>query len=892
MASAAVDSPSDSLRLDSISSVDLNLLSQSDLYALSLCSDGAFDSRRCDDVVVPKIDRSVFNESAGSRKQTYSRLRLAPRKPQSAAASATTSTVLHPKSDDPERSENSQIIALLKNLFSKETNGDDLVPIRVEYSESVPQLPEFGNNLQKRKRGRPRKNEDLVACESVEDKDREIVSEIGSAVDLVALAILEDPFGGELQRRTGELKTEEELLGFLRGLNGQWGSSSRKKKIVDASEFGNALPKGWKILLSLKKKEGRMWLFVRRYISPNGRQFVSCKEVSLYLLSLELQDVNRRNCGQSSENTQLTYKVACGTTADLAVKEINERELVCYSPSVITHVSNDRVKHVTSVVGNSGEFQSGEILKCDKCTMTFDVKDDLLHHRLSCHRRKRSRFGSSITDGVIIKGGQYECQFCHKTFNERNRYNGHVGAHKRYHLKSDETSPGVLSMENNVGPVSSGGVPPKESMMQTSSRDDCDAVNFNSNAYSDLKHVSPQSKFKAGLVADMSSNEDNVLSHDEQNLKSNKNAMNFAEEFCVEHDEKYKMNKTVAETTAAKSNFCLGSEALSGSETNIVGEANIVGCLDSRVDDCLVGQGRSMESCPTSPLAYEKACGAKIDVNEDSVGVDKPNQKAGSESVLLAVSGNGETCGPENKKDVHFTSSMELYKLDSEKFDNKSIHGFCSRAGPDEDLISEGKQQNGFGGCSLVPVNNDQTYGNSNNVNVVSNSMLAESKQKGGSESINEKTCGVKDNVDTVSASTVSKPKLDVIYNSGNKEAMIGCGSSHSGRDEDAVARVEQKNSESSLINSTWKEPLCDIEDNRRAGTTYTMEEFGQGEGSESSLFILSGYEQTCGIKIDIGNTSTRKMEEPKLDEFQTYRNDELAFDVSNSRPKHAGKKS
>ena len=42
---------------------------------------------------------------------------------------------------------------------------------------------------------------------------------------------------------------------------------------------------------------------------------MSCKEVSLYLLSLELQDVNRRNCGQSSENTQLTYKVACGTVS-------------------------------------------------------------------------------------------------------------------------------------------------------------------------------------------------------------------------------------------------------------------------------------------------------------------------------------------------------------------------------------------------------------------------------------------------------------------------------------------------------------------------------------------------------------------------------------------------
>ncbi|XP_057504909.1 uncharacterized protein LOC130788333 [Actinidia eriantha] len=371
--------------------------------------------------------------------------------------------------------------------------------------------------------------------------------------------------------------------------------------------------------------------------------------------------------------------------------------------------------------------------------------------------------------------------------------------------------------------------------------------------------------------------------HDEQDLKSNKNATNFTEEFCVP-DENYKMNKTVDETAAAaKSNFCLDSEALSGSETKIDGEANIVECLASRVDDCPVGQGKSMGSRPPSLLAYEKTCGAEIDVNGDSISGEEPNQEAGSESVLLAVSVNVQTCGLENKEDVHFTSPMEQYKLDSEKFDNKSIHGFCSRAGPDEDLVSECKQQNGFGGCSLVPVNNDKKCGNSNNVNVVSTSAPAESKQKKGSESIDEKC--VKDNVHTVSISTVSKPKLNAIYNSGNKEVMIGCGSGHSGRDEDAVARVEQKNSENSLINSPRKEPLRDIEVNMRAGTAYTMEEFGHDEVSESSLFIRSGYEQTCGVNIDIGNTSTRKMEEPKLDEFQTYRNDELAFDISNSRP-------
>ncbi|MCD9638003.1 Methyl binding domain protein [Datura stramonium] len=73
---------------------------------------------------------------------------------------------------------------------------------------------------------------------------------------------------------------------------------------------------------------------------------------------------------------------------------------------------------------------SRDLLHCDKCNVTFNDKDDLLQHQLSSHQRRRSRNGGqSITDGVIIKDGKFECQFCHKTFEEKHRYNGHVGNH-------------------------------------------------------------------------------------------------------------------------------------------------------------------------------------------------------------------------------------------------------------------------------------------------------------------------------------------------------------------------------------------------------------------------------------------------------------------------------
>ncbi|KAK2984861.1 hypothetical protein RJ640_006610 [Escallonia rubra] len=247
MASATLDPTP--LHLDSIPTVDLRLLSQSELHALSLCSSSsaaAFDPRRCDDVVIPKIDRSVFNESAGSRKQTFSRLRLAP-----AASSASLRLVP---------------VVTPENIF--------------EYTDLQPQsslLSEVASNGRKRKRGRPRKDgrvmyydeDDDVAKDvivNVDDREREMVNKNGIVVDMAVLAGLEDPFGPELKRRTEGLVTKEALLEFLGGLDGEWNSKRRKKKAVDASQFGDALPKGWKVSLTIKKREDRVWLICRRYI--------------------------------------------------------------------------------------------------------------------------------------------------------------------------------------------------------------------------------------------------------------------------------------------------------------------------------------------------------------------------------------------------------------------------------------------------------------------------------------------------------------------------------------------------------------------------------------------------------------------------------------------------
>lgn len=123
-------------------------------------------------------------------------------------------------------------------------------------------LPSFGGE-RKRKRGRKPK-EKVLHLET--QGYLGMANRNGVTVDLVALVNADDPYGEELRRRTLGLDNEEKLLGFMRELEGQWGSRRKKRKIVDASEFGDALPVGWKLLLGLKRKEGRAWIYCRRYV--------------------------------------------------------------------------------------------------------------------------------------------------------------------------------------------------------------------------------------------------------------------------------------------------------------------------------------------------------------------------------------------------------------------------------------------------------------------------------------------------------------------------------------------------------------------------------------------------------------------------------------------------
>ncbi|KAK7311631.1 hypothetical protein RJT34_09893 [Clitoria ternatea] len=383
---------------DSLPLIDLRLLSQSELFTLSLSGATPSHIRNYDDSMVPKIDRSIFNESAGSRKQTFSKLRL--RKPNSTVPLSSLHT---PRIPEPLDEENSQIIGVLEQLFGVESSrnrrNDDVdgrgpvpgsvpVPVPVEFKQPLPQsfphVPIGGvveGSQKKRRRGRPRKNENLeervedskAVNGNVEGKSVEFVDRKGVTVDTVVkteeivnvkgfvdggghVVDSGDPFGEELKRRTQGLETESQLLQFLETLNGEWGSQRKKRRIVPASDLGDSLPAGWKIVVTLLRRAGRAWVVCRRYISPDGHQFESCKEVSAYLLSSSgVEDISRSKSSYTHDMEQVSHSINIASESSVVHSPAGDMKTnanASYSClGGVTHSNHEKQATVSSSIG-------------------------------------------------------------------------------------------------------------------------------------------------------------------------------------------------------------------------------------------------------------------------------------------------------------------------------------------------------------------------------------------------------------------------------------------------------------------------------------------------------------------------------------------------------------
>ncbi|KAF5448482.1 hypothetical protein F2P56_029016 [Juglans regia] len=499
------------LNFDSLVHIDMSTLSQSELRALSLCSPSAFDLRHPSQFLPPKIDRSIFNESAGSRRQTYSSpSNSTPTAGHRRRVAGLLPTIKLPTvlSDDPERVEDRHIISHLKHFLDQDPRFDhfDLtLPsisslfVSTNHEEAEPDKTVSFGGERKRKRGRKPKMKVLQLEEGYGRGVVDVVNRNGVAVDLAALANLEDPYGEELRRRTLGMEREDELLGFMRELGGQWGSRRKKRKIVEAGVFGDALPVGWKLLLGIKRRDGRASIYCRRYISPTGQQFVSCKDAASYLLSFfDLSDA-RWASSQKGENTQQDFRLTSETLAGFIQKDENRQQgVISSSAPTRIPISSEQAREATLFgMENLADVQIDDIFECHKCSMTFDEKDSYLQHLLSYHQRttRRYRLGSSVGDGVIIKDGKYECQFCHKVFLERRRYNGHVGIHVRNYVRRVEELPGPTTLQKGIEPPNRDDVPSRISKMDA-------LIEIAQNSILETSTVRPNDESNGGSTSD------------------------------------------------------------------------------------------------------------------------------------------------------------------------------------------------------------------------------------------------------------------------------------------------------------------------------------------------------------------------------------------------------
>ncbi|TYI37404.1 hypothetical protein ES332_A03G208900v1 [Gossypium tomentosum] len=680
MATLTADQP---LTLDSLPSVDLTTLTQSELLSLSLCSPTAFDLHCSDNLVIPSIDRSSFNESAGSRRQTFAR--LSPNNHHSShhhplrhripgLLPAPKPAPPFPPLHDPEALENRSIISSLKVSLKSHPEfqhldfttppsspRDAIVSYGMRDTMVDFEIKDAMISLGKRKRGR-KPNVQAVNSEEERERSLEIVNKNGVAVDLVALGGLEDPYAEELKRRTeGMAGSEEALLGFMRDLGGQWCSRRRKRKIVDASIFGDVLPIGWKLLLGLKRKEGRASVYCRRYISPGGRYFISCKEVAAYLQScfgLHDAPLTMDNDGDIAQHI---YQMA--PEIEGAIQKGDDQR------------QTEREKEVNLLgMDNLAEVQIHDLFECHKCNMTFDEKDAYLQHLLSFHQRttRRYRLGSSVGDGVILRDGKFECQFCHKVFHERRRYNGHVGIHVRNFVRGIEDSPGLLTLPRRTEVATKQELPARISKMDALIEIAQNSILETSTAVPryELNDGSSPDKLNAVPIPDIpASTSDHEMNSDSPSSDSGTEDevtdRTLDQDFCQQTSEPMVIDEKMKKIDEA------------------ISVANMDSLFDATISDCMDEQNGS-----TSETVVRKY-GLTIHAEEaDKSGIE---QHRGPERNLLVPSTDQGVCDVENEVNLVGAGTKENPKPEEVDISTNSelVVGLGNSCEPDKDVSPE-----------------------------------------------------------------------------------------------------------------------------------------------------------------------------------------------------------
>lgn len=411
-----------------------------------------------------------------------------------------------------------------------------MVPVPIEYGESVPEMMvadiargsvqevpiDVVGNLKKRKRGRKPRCQNPEMDSGGEDGCTKAGDD---GVD--------GPYGPELRRRTEGLGTQAELIGFLDKVSGKWGSARKKRKTVDASEFGESLPKGWKLLLRLTRRANRVWPICSGYISPNGHRFTSYKEVSSYLCSMRLEDAGNPN---SDKLIPLDHKVTKTNAEEHTLN--NDNDGACHdccltSPSVATSCESQLILLKSNSPQN---VPLGYVMNGGKCALGFE------------------------------KDIQHESQISHKLCLQGSHFEGLVEVNVNID-KTIEPAPEVTSIEERVETTALGEASPEVSNMQALVGINRDPVPQSFDAKAENKSASIF--FHEQLDSDIARETciDKFSHQDEEQTKSKNNGNCSVEEIYEKQDRdhvgSYSTNEKGSEATDigfAKPNFYLGAK--------------------------------------------------------------------------------------------------------------------------------------------------------------------------------------------------------------------------------------------------------------------------------------------------------------------------------------------
>ncbi|KAJ6730345.1 METHYL-CPG-BINDING DOMAIN-CONTAINING PROTEIN 8 [Salix viminalis] len=815
MATATVD-PSicdlqNYLHTESLPLIDLRHLSQSELLSLSFCSSSLHRLRTDTAEVSTPKDR--------------------------------------PFQRQPLDEENSQIISLLKSLFGSDSSSIEnnnehyhkLVSVPVIYNDymrlpstitSESQNVSIGicdssqggverlevNHLisirtaesssKKRKRGRPRKNENVnfdnndnselfenktiaVMCNNMEVegmKKEEKVSKNGAVVDFVALANMEDPYGEELRRRTEGMQLKAELLGFLEGFEGEWG-----RYLICFFFF--------------------LLLFGQNEVDPNGQQFVSCKEASSYLHSFSgLHDVSQLNSGHMDGRNKLTDKITLSISADHTCKDgKSENDFISYKALPVTCRSIE-------TGGCPVEVQMRNKYKCHKCTVAFDKQDDLLQHLLSHQQTpKRLRCGTSTNEDVIIKNGKYECQFCLKLFEERHRFNGHLGNHIKDYLKRLDASSGkTTGKSNEPGLVN---IPPGGGKIQTliEMDRDSDAITFNTRTSGDINSTIPYCELKAITSVEIHCGEqDRVFNN------SNDGAGKMKED---------------TDAMSAENRVSSEPALLNGDVHRSSDETDVTKCPTNGTND-LVRKDKSFKNGLVAGGARDLTCIGHNNLNQVSPClIEELNQERDSNSGLLAPNAKENTSNDDISKDRHCSSPIDNMVIDGWDTNGKGepITGCCnSHAAMGENAAANLREQRTSEGCYV-----EDTEAGILNFNVVE--TMLEKGSKGG-------LTGIENNMNSVCTDMSNERRFDDMVKSGTNELTSVCRGNNTVLADDNVTSNEQAGSVIPFLNQHTHL----VENNITRTPKCIIREPCRGKESEDSPITISGSEQLFDFESNV----------------------------------------